>query len=273
MTKIATVKMYLVAALLCASGSALANSMPGTARCGRVDEISQAPANFIVNLTDKNGNNLVKPGWPRTLIGQFNHSTKDWRAHTQTPCLDDVFDARNTTIAKIAKGGGGLPAGGAGGFSVSADLALEAVFIDSHGQYPLENIWGAIDGHVGSSFPVPIPDLYLIDNGLLVPDSTLYSLVDLNIYLHDIPSFQLGDSFTIVNGTNSSLPGMLFSTTPFTFDPANGFAGTPFTGDGYTLTDHVPVVVPEPSTLTLFSFGIAGLSFLWCCRRQNGQRP
>ena len=200
----------------------------------------------------------MKYGWPKTLTGKFDPNTGDWRAHTRTPCFDDVFDARNTTIAKIAAGGGGLPVGGNGGFSTVADLAIEAVFIDSHGQFQLENIWGAIEGHVGQSFPVRIPDLYRLNDGLLVPDGILYSLVDLNLYLHDIPSFQRGDIFAIVSGTNASLPGMLFSTAPFTFDPLNGFTGTPFTGNGYTLTEH-DLTVPEPASLALFCLGLLSL--------------
>lgn len=223
----------------------------------------------------------MRYGWPKTLTGQFNAATGDWRAYTRTPGFNDVFDARNTTIGKIpgpgdpggpgipGGGGGGGNPGGNGGFVVTADLGIEAVFIDGQGGYHLENIWGAIEGHVGQYFSVSIPDLYLLDNNrLLVPNSILYSSVDLNIYLHDIPSFQLGDIFAIVNGANTSLPGMLFSSAPFAFDPQNGFTGTPFTGTGYTLSEHA-LTVPEPDSLALLFLGFLSLCAVRQWRREH----
>jgi len=53
-------------------------------------------------------------------------------------------------------------------------------------------------------------------------DDVLYSLVDLNTYLNSIPSFSLGDSFAVVDGTTPALPGMSFSTTPFASIPGPG---------------------------------------------------
>lgn len=276
------------ALLVMSSTTILANTGGGTSRCGVAREVSLVPADFIVNLTDIHGNDLVGHGYPqllngvRTSGGVFGPVT--WRAESDYICFDDVYDARNDTIARVpgagepdgpgvpgggGGGGGGGNPGGAGGFTLFSNLRLEAVAMDDKGMYILNNIWSSISGHVGPDFPVRIPDFYLLDaNGLLVPGSTLFGIVDFNLFLHDTPNFELGDTFAFVNGSNASLPGLTLSTAPFEFDPLNGFtsAGPLFTGSGYALTEHELVAVPEPGTLGLLSIALI-------CLLRAGARP
>lgn len=151
----------------------------------------------------------------------------------------------------------------AGGLGLGSDLRIEAVFQDpTTGQFQLDNIFGALASKVGAGVEVLIPDLFSPTNNVL------YGLVDLNTYLNNIPTFSLGDSFSITNGTTSALPGMDFSTTPFIFNPTgafsgssfgNGFFGTPYTGEAFALAAHGATATPEPSTLALFCIGLLGL--------------
>lgn len=113
-----------------------------------------------------------------------------------------------------------------------------------------------------------IPDLYADtdENGILGEGDILYSAVNLVDSVDRINAgftFNIGDSFAIINGSSSLLPGFLFGTQPITRD-ANSLTGyinpEPFTGDGFVLTEHtVEVVVPEPtSTLSLLALGTLG---------------
>lgn len=114
----------------------------------------------------------------------------------------------------------------------TADLDIESLFIDSTDNVRFEDVFGRIRIALGTGGEVLIPDLYADTNGdgILDDSDTLYSLVDLHQYLQAIPTFSLGDTFMIVNGEVNSLPGMLFSSTPFTFDPAVGPLSTPYDG-------------------------------------------
>jgi hypothetical protein len=103
---------------------------------------------------------------------------------------------------------------------------------------------------------------------------TLYSLVDLQQFLLAPPSFSMSDHFAIVNGTVAGLPGMWFSTTPFTFSPGGGFTPSSmallstggFSGDGVVDAIHTLSSSPEPGTwaLMLAGFGAVG----WSLRRR-----
>jgi hypothetical protein len=121
-------------------------------------------------------------------------------------------------------------------------LKIESVYFDPEtGEYVLQNIFGTIADILGLGVKVSVPDLY-------ADLPVLYSLVDLNVYLDSIPTFQLGQTFMVNDGTVAGLSGMQFSTTPFTFDEFTGFSGTPYTGPATADTDHDLVATPEPST-------------------------
>ncbi len=234
------------------------------------------PTDFVVHLTGNLGQEVFLPGWPKTLKGQQVHGKGGkpdrWVAHTQTPCDPSVFDARNSTTAKVAAGGPGNPGGaGAGGVAtVTADLRIEALADDGHGHLQNQNIFEALSAIEGLETEMLIPDLYLSDeSGQLIDGGVLYSLVDLNTYLLSPPTFDLGDVFQIVDGKVAGLTGMTFSTTPFVFDATGGtgYSGTPADGFGYTLTDHGFTATPEPSSWGLMIVGFLGLGAMLRRRR------
>lgn len=153
-----------------------------------------------------------------------------------------------------------------------SDLSIEALVFDATlGQYQLFNIFGVIEQFVGYK-EVYIPDLFADTNGdgSLGDGDVLYSLVDLVSYLPALPSVDLGKSYTIVNGQVPELPGMLFSTTPFTFDAITGFSWSPLDGQGITEGLHGVAATPEPSTILLLGSGMAGLA--WFGRRKWGRQ-
>jgi hypothetical protein len=147
-----------------------------------------------------------------------------------------------------------------------SNLSIEAVVPDpTTGGFGIANIFGVLASKVGLETAVPIPDLFADTNGdgVLGTDDILYSVVDLNVYLLSIPTFTLGQAFDIVAGLVAELPGMQFSSTPFSFDPATGaFNGTPVTIPGFADALHDPEAVPEPSTWSLLAAGFTLLAFL-----------
>ena len=156
-----------------------------------------------------------------------------------------------------------------------SNLSIEAVVPDpTTGGFGIANIFGVLAGTVGLETVVPIPDLFADTNGdgVLGTGDILYSVVDLNVYLSSIPTFTLGEEFDIVGGVVAGLPGMQFSSTPFTFDPNTGdFTGTPVTLAGFADAEHDPEAIPELSTWSLLAAGFTLLAFLrW---RDVGTRP
>ena len=127
--------------------------------------------------------------------------------------------------------------------ALMASLQAEAVFRDpANGNYVLANVFGTIAGIVGDYIPIDIPFMVADTNGV----GSLYSLVDVSAYLGAPPAFSLGEMFTSINGESPDLPGMMFSTTPFTFTDVGGFIGTPFDGQLTVEGDVSASAVPEP---------------------------
>lgn len=175
-------------------------------------------------------------------------------------------DAFNTSEA-VAMGGGGP---GNIELGTKQELKIEALFIDPNtGHVILGSIFDFLGQAYHGKFLI-LPDLWGDTNGdgVIGAGDYLYSLVDINAYTHggsdllaDVNArFVPGQEFQIVNGMVGALPGILFSTTEFTFDPVNGYQGTPYTGSGFAVTDHELASVPEPPTLTLFFAGLVAVA-------------
>jgi hypothetical protein len=64
---------------------------------------------------------------------------------------------------------------------------------------------------------------------------------------------------------------MMFSTTPFTFDPATGFSGfTPYDGPATTEGIHDPSAIPDAASWTLILIGLAGVGLAIRHRKSVG---
>jgi hypothetical protein len=98
---------------------------------------------------------------------------------------------------------------------------------------------------------------------------SLFVGIDLTQWVGLDGTFNPGDVFSLTDGFSDALPGVLVGTSPITLGPDGYQTDSPFTGDVMVTGTIDGGVVPEPSTLVLFSTAIAGLALL---RRRAGLR-
>jgi len=202
--------------------------------------------------TGRDGEDLSVPGFPKHIL----FGSKDGKPVTSgvqhIPVESGgkvIYDVHQVT--KVLKDSGEIN-----------DLKIEAVYKDpSTGRFELGNIFGAIADQKGIGQTVWIPDLFADTNtdGILGEGDLLYSVVDLNVFLVNAPSFNLGDTFNFANGPAAELPGMIFSTKPFTFAADTGWTsdGGDFTGAGSAESIHGDTpTVPDPSAWIPVTAGV-----------------
>ena len=127
---------------------------------------------------------------------------------------------------------------------------------------------GKVDGAINELDLGSATRLFKGSDEFLVPmfsrndnTSDLFVAVDLTQWLSAGGSLPLstGESFNISGGTNPSLPGFLFSTSPITFVPGTGFiTANPLGGENVHVRAMIDGVsfVPEPSTVPMFGAGL-----------------
>lgn len=298
------IRLAVFATLVTASQIAAAQDKVGTvaegkASCGtsaRIVEHTTRPANVDIRLTD-NGQNFIFAVQVQTHVIPGRNGAFSDPFDVPAGFMGGIAcDAHNYTVVMPPSGAPlppvdpnpplqppvPAPGGGAGG--PASLLYIESLIYDPDAHLlELEGVFDQLVRGAGSNATVRIPDLFADTNedGLLGDGDALYSLVELGIYLRSVPSFDLNDTFSIVNGRVATLPGMIFSTTPFTFDPTllsstfgdvnlggvPGFVGTPAYGMATLLAIHEVTSIPEPATPLLFAVALAGLAMCAGIRR------
>jgi hypothetical protein len=278
---------------------------PGETRSGWVYEASKVPnTNFIVHLTDSGGGpvgpaggiplqGMNVPGDGSVARLPVNQPGVPGNVNQPGAC-----DAWNETILPnpgngnggngpgvgVGGSGTGKPGSGVGGnggtpTTPQSSLQIESYLYDrARNAWVMYNIFTTVDLSLPNGDVLLIPDLYATDsNGDLI-NQELYGLVNLAAYLENVTctlnvckeNFNLGDTFTVVAGEVAGLPGMYFSTNPWTFTPAGGWVDPgDYSGTVIAITDHGVPSVPESSTWAMMLAGFAGLSFA-AVRRGKG---
>lgn len=219
---------------------------------GKLRETVENSSTVTVWLTDKDKNIIDAPNWPKSqevgggTTGEFYIP----KAVQLVPngYLHTVYDVKQR-VTETNPG-------------ATADLEIEALYRDPlTGQYLLGNIFGAIADKFGMDHEILIPDLFADTNGGgLGEGDVLYSIVDLNAFMVSLPSVSLADTYNVVDGLVTALPGMQFSTTPFVFDRTAGFVGTAYTGPASVDAYHGASGIPEPTMAPLLAGALIGFS-------------
>jgi len=255
---------------ICAQASAEIFDRPKNGKV--VERTNMKEATLNVWVTDKDGNDIQ----PQLVTDWQINSSYNWFR---------VFTVPKKWALNIAVKDFRQELELTGNTGEVSDLKFESINLDPDtNEFVLFNVFGVMAQKVGLFQDVIVPDLFADtdDSGDLGAGDVLYSLVDVNVYLDNIPSITEGGggaSFNIVGGVTSALPGMLFSTTPFSFNPTTGFSGTDFTGIAFAEATHTITATPEPSTGILLgvSFvGLAGASRRLCAartKRGTGKAP
>ena len=258
--------LLFVLSCLCPMAFAGPNDFPNQLRpeTGTVEErcsILRLYCTYTLDYTDFKGN--VIPGSTQHSGQILGGTPFTFKNIPQIFNLIDVRDVRQTTVnGPLADPPDPSSLQSSAGGDIS-DLSIEAVVFDTgSNQYFLENIFALLVSRIGVGASVDIPDLFADTNGdnSVGAGDVLYSLVDLAVFLNSVPAFEIGDTFNIVNGTVASLAGMMFSSTPFSFDANSGFSsGTPFSGAAQAGAFHRIASVPEPSSLLLLVTSVFAL--------------
>jgi hypothetical protein len=267
---------FLASAIM-ACGTAFASGggdIPCGSKAGYVNEFSINPANFTVTISGANAHilNPQPPGFPVTVAGVADPNG-GFRARVNIPAFGFNCDVHNRIIPlpKNHNGvaGGDLPSITDNG-GEDSELDLESLAFDTSTlTFSLQDLFGTIEQAVGDNVEVAIPDLFADTNndGSLDGGDVLYGLVDMSVYLHSTPTWTEGETLSIVNGVSAALPGMMFSTTEFTFDPSSGFTGTDFTGDAEIEAEHDVAATPEPAAAGLAVAGLLAIGLMERGRR------
>ena len=228
---------------------------------------------FSVWPTDPQGNNITGNdangnAWPQTRRNIRRDEHTDFVVPPGRIGGRDVADWRQSsrTHSSTSNSPIGDPAG-------TNWLSIESVYFDAQtSSYYMDGIFDLLHEVYGDGQFLHVPDLFADTNnsGALDDGDVLHSLVDLRQFCANAPGFADNQTYQIVNGHVDALPGMMFSTTPFTFSAATGWdSGTPFTGDAATYSYHsLTSNTPEPGFACVAT--IAGLA-LTAVRRRRGE--
>lgn len=250
----------------------------GPATCGIPFSITEHAsvdliATFEVVATDCNGK--IIPGFHIIKSGQ--HAVGFDIPGTVNGIK--VGDAGNRTLSNVHPPKKKL----AGTLGTESDPGSAESFLNIESLYhdPVTGLWqfeganGLIQAEFGGGVVVPIPDIYADTNGngVIGTGDRLYSWVDLRVFIQTVQTFDLGDTYTIVDGRIAELPGMWFSSTEIFLDPvlgpqptggswynsgAGAFAGGEAPG---AYSEHDVSTIPEPQTwwLLVSGFGLAAI--------------